>query len=194
MGSARVGRIPAGFRLVKANRAIRISLAFALVCAMVFVGACVGATYVGDGKLIDNGVTSAQRYELQLGKVEFGGISKETFQMRGVPNESFVFGFRVTGSEDDVALLRKSKVKVALALTDETGQTLFFHENEFAHWVWSTTTADASAFVYARQPGGTFHNMKPNQSYRLTVTVSAYESSPIKRLDVSVLALGGGWK
>jgi hypothetical protein len=172
------------------------------IVLFISIAGCSGsASYRGDGKLVDRGISTAhERYVLDLGVVDLGSQSRREYKLAGLPGEEFTVGIRTqsTRTPDGKSLYdaKPLRAKVKLELMSETSGKVFAIDDDLRSWAWNEAR-DLYVFLYGRgdkqQPSSTSFRPKPGESYRLALEVLTPDPGA-SQYGFSLLAVGGGWK
>jgi hypothetical protein len=169
---------------------IRLPSTALVAAALVVLGACSHAdNYKGDGVLIDRGPLAAtDRYILELGSVDLSKEGRHKFRVEGLPAEEFVVGLLV-GTEIRAQTLSPT---LEIRLTDQAGAVIFSRRGTLAEWTWSETAHEPEAFVYARNPNGSF--FQPPVTGEQILEISVSNPLAMGPMEARLVAKSGGWK
>jgi len=159
-----------------------------LAVLTVAISACTFTpAYKGSGHFVDRGIMSADRYEINFGRVN--GPSTTGFVVKQAPNELFVFGLRAASPLPQHAL---EKTIVSLQIVDGNGTQRVNRTEPLALWVMASRQVDgASVFYYLREPHGTYLDIVAHANYSIRLMI--HEVAPSTN-NLEFVAMGGGWK
>ena len=158
--------------------------------------------YRGEGTFTDWGPkVAANRYLLELGKVDFSAKGEQVFRMAGLPEVRFWIGFFLQGlpplSADSTDGSNYNQAKIHVLMEDSEGREVLNGKAPFSRWTWSGSMGGTSRFVYLRgDPGqGGCSEFTPVEveEYLLTIKVEPLQGS-VKFAPASLEVRGGGRK
>lgn len=151
-------------------------------------------SYSGDGKLVDRGASSTERYVLDLGRLRLSEPSLRTFKISQLPETSFVIGLDVAWGSNDSQAGQTGRPNPTVRVMLETESTaLLSRQAKLADWTWSIPANTRNAFVYGRDEFSTYFEADSKKSYKLTVEV--VEGDNLSPNSIANLRLkSGGWK
>ena len=165
-------------------------------------GKAVWDGYRGDGWFADRGPrVAANRYLLELGKIDFSRRVIRTFKMSGLPETRFTVGFvlRALPPLEPVGKEQKdyNRAEVRILLLGKGGKKLLDQKARFSEWTWSGSIGGTSRYVYLRgdpgRPGPSQFAPKQDEEYFLTVEIEPL-SDPGKVVEATLELQGGGRK
>jgi len=124
-------------------------VAIALVC--VAASGCHESRYSGDGKLTDDRFSPSERFVLTLGPIDLTKSGATTYRLSGLPKDTFILGFDVTGIASTSTTLYGTEpisAVVRLTLTDERSRVIIDEVGPLNEWTWSGSPHEPAAFVY----------------------------------------------
>ena len=165
------------------------------VPVLLVVGCYKASSYSGDGRLVDNGYSSAtDRYVLDLGPLAIANADARTYQLQNLPSDNFVLGIALTcptssGCFDD----RPINATVSFDLRDDSGMVIVQRQAALGDWTWSVPVTGRNAFIYGRSPQSTYFTPDASSTLQLTVSVLDAESDAATFMP-RIIAKTGGWK
>jgi len=179
-------------------------LIFCVGCSQEEAGVVSAASeaYRGAGTFTDWGPkVAANRYVLELGKVDFSAQEEQVFRMAGLPEVRFWIGFSLQGvpplSADSTDRSNYNRAKIHVLMEDSEGREVLNGKASLSKWTWSGSMGGTSRFVYLRgDPGqGGCSEFTPveGEEYLLTIKVEPLQGS-VKFAPASLEVRGGGRK
>ena len=153
-------------------------------------------TYLGDGKLVDNGASAAtDRYVLDLGPIALKERGSKSYRIERLPSTRFAVGIQVRPASKSAQELEAKPIDatVSVSLTGPKGETVFADESTLRTWTWSVPATGDHAFLYREGKGATFFSPVPEGRYELKIAVKTPDSGKA-RYDAFVMMKSGGWK
>ena len=149
---------------LNAGRTTHSHLTRVLLLFLVPASGCATWFFRGDGTFVDHGLTSADRYRLDLGSIDLSTPGSRTFTFRGLPKVTFTVGFWVrdpsaTKPIYDVWALPENfwehnsysplDCEARLVLRNASNNVVFSEEGNLNDWIWNTRGGFVKeAFVY----------------------------------------------
>jgi hypothetical protein len=132
----------------------RPSLVFVIVILTVWLGGCYStSSYDGDGTLNET-TDGGYFYKLSLGRLDLSMEGKSTYQLKGLPEETFIIGLYVVRlTSDSVRIIETKPLKPAikLRLLNERDEVVIDEYAGLDRWVWSGgRDVTCCSFVYLR--------------------------------------------
>lgn len=150
--------------------------------------------YSGDGKLIDNGASSAtDRFIIDLGGVDTTKSGSHSYRFTGLPQANFVFGLKVQEGSREKEGGEPTNPSLSISLTEGDVNIFSITELPLRDWTWSTTANGSESFVYIRGQPGTYFQADPDGDYTLTLSIDKPSDSG-NTASVRLIAKSGGWK
>ncbi len=148
--------------------------------------------YSGDGRLVDNGYSSAiDRYVLNLGQVDFTRRGRTTYRMKNLPGVDFVVGIEIATGPESRIVVEERLVNPVLSLElSQGGAVLFSKKSALSTWTWSVPRAVMPNIVYGEE---TYFTADSNAEYALTLSVLEPDLSQSK-YTAHLVVKSGGWK
>jgi len=162
---------------------------------LALVGCDITASYLGDGKLIDNGLFAAtDRYVLELGLARLETAGTASYRIENLPDREFVLGIKLTRSSRAAASMNGRPVHavIALEMRDQDGTIVLRREGPINEWTWNIPVTDDWAFIYGKEAPSTYFTPRRG-AYRLTFAVVKPDANATVYAPM-IVARSGGWK
>jgi hypothetical protein len=172
-----------------------IDVKWIVAVVLLQLGGCAKqATYSGDGRLIDHGLTAADnRYVVEVGPVDLSRAGSVRFTLAGLPRTYFAVGLEVPGGVDrGSAANAATPADVSLEVTQEGYGMVALITAPLRDWTWLNPKPGETTFVYLRRSSGTYFDAFTEARYRLDVVVNVPDPS-IPPGSIVVLK-SAGWK
>ncbi|MCF6226394.1 MAG: hypothetical protein L3J22_08870 [Xanthomonadales bacterium] len=173
---------------------------FCCIILLYVMAAWVGCDlkYTGDGHLIDNGFRSADRFILNLGKINLNQKKSYKFKLKNLPTETFVIGFSFVFENPTEVYhqqpeLRPNNAVVSFKLMDDDKVITTLNNKKIHSLTWSQPAKDKSgAFVYSRNHS--YFLPDNSKEYILILDVNMQNTKKEQMSTVELVLTGGGWK
>ena len=172
-----------------------IDASWVIAAALVLLGGCAKeASYSGDGRLIDHGLTAADhRYVVEVGAVDLSHAGSTRFKLKGLPRTYFAIGLQVPGGVDrGSAGTAVTPADVSLEMTQLDYGMVALITAPLRDWTWLNPKLGEPTFVYLRRSSGSYFDAFSEAQYRLDVVVNVPDAS-IPAGSIVVLK-SAGWK
>lgn len=149
---------------------------------------------IGEATMLDRGIGAAtERYIGKFKKIDLHKTERYRFQIKELPQEWLVFGFRTQEAWEEVEKKPLNEIFVSLQVTGVNDSKLIESETLLSDWYVSGPMSGGYTFLYCCRglPHKSGFKARPDRVYTVSLEV---DSRTEGRFDAELVFYGGGWK